>query len=204
MESWKIVWTNLKMDRWTEYNPVSPDSDALAERFPLSGEQKVRLMRLALQESSSNKACPSEDEKSDLLLDILNSRIPIQESEKDQLPQVLVPLCGKLRSLTGKRIGEMLTDPQTPLSLLTRIHDYSKQAAAVTKSEMEKDVFFAVYCGAIASALRHHAQKITQHRLNILQEYLTKLSNETWIPLDIKALFSKTINRCNPNESSTP
>jgi hypothetical protein len=192
------------MDRWTKYNFVSPDSDTLAERFPLSGEQKVRLMKLALQDSSPIQSCPSEDEKSDLLLDILNSRIPIQESEKDRLPQVLIPLCGKLQSLTGKRIGEMLTDPKTPLFLLTKIHDYSKQAAIIAKSELEKDIFFVVYCGAISCALLHHARKITQHPLTVLQEYLTKLSNETWIPPDIKAVFSKTISKCNPNESSTP
>ena len=131
------------------------------KKIKLTPSQKTQLFSLGLREPLPEQDV--DEQKADLLYDILKRPLPNYEHLTDSLPNPLRGLSYKVRSVAGAPLGELIQDPNTDISLVTRIKEYAKQAGTSTSSEIEKGVFLVIYYAAIANALIFHNKKITQH-----------------------------------------
>jgi len=179
-----------------------------SNNFDLTESQKSRLFGLGLESSPCDGSTDTNDQKRDLLYDILSSRLPVEPSVVDSLPRVVKDLCPSLNSVAGDTIGDLLGNPQTEISTIKRIKWYAKESGTSTESETQTDVYLVVYYAAIASALLFHGKKITQHPYEDLQEFFLSFSQEAWVLEEIKDLFRKAQMHCEritdrPEDSNT-
>jgi hypothetical protein len=166
------------------------------ENIDLSPEQRKRLLSLGLSSKVSEAMTDSEEEKSDLLYDILTRTLPIDEMIVDSLPCVLRSLSRKLRSVAGEPLADLLQDPKTDISVVEEIKVYAKESGKSSKSKGESDVFLAVYYAAIASALLFHNKKITQHSFEDLEQFFSSLAKKSWVLQELKILFKRAHEYC--------
>ncbi len=165
-------------------------NDELHE-FDLTEGQKSKLFGLGLEFNPHDRSSDIDEQKKDLLYDILASRLPLDPSIAESLPGVVKDLCPSLNSIAGDTIGNLLQNPHTDISTLKRIKQYAKESGTSAKSEAQTNVYLVVYYAAIASVLTSHRKKITQHSYEDLQEFFLSFSHEAWILEEIKDLFRK-------------
>jgi hypothetical protein len=165
---------------------VAEGTDNLA----LNDGQKTRLLSLAL-EHDNPAAAPNEDEqRDDLLRDILRCALPL-EAPAPSTAVGLGPSYGGLRTVAGPPLGELLRDRATDLVVLKQIKEYAKALGKNAKSEVERDVFLAVYFAAIAAARVFHNEGITEHADEQLVRFLDSFAQATWIPADLAGLLAQ-------------
>jgi len=157
--------------------------------FQLTPDQKTRLLDLGLGQEQTEVPKDSEEEKSDLLYEILKCPLPLDGSVFVTLPLILHDQVAKLNSISGKALWDLLFDSETDLTVLNKIKDYAKREGAKAKSEEESDVFLVIYYASIACALLYHQEKITQHTDENLDYFYSFYINKSWIPPDIVNLF---------------
>lgn len=167
--------------------------------FDLTESQKSRLFGLGLGSSPRDESTNTNDQKTDLLYDILNSRLPVTPSVVDSLPRVVKDLCPSLNSVAGGTIGGLLHNPRTEISTLKRIKLYAKESGTSAESEAQTDAYMVVYYAAIASALLFHDKKITRHAHEDLKEFFMSYSQEVWVLEEIKGLFREAHIHCERN-----
>ena len=163
--------------------------------FDLSHGRKFRLFGLGLAKPR-DKSIDTAGQKTDMLYEILTSRLPVDSSVVDSLPGVVKDLCPSLNSIAGDTIGDLLHNPQTELSALKRVKWYAKESGTSVESEAQADVYLVVYYAAIAAALLFHGKKITQHPYEDLQEFFVSFNQEVWVLDEIKDLFRKAHLHC--------
>ena len=158
------------------------------DNLALNDGQKTRLLSLGL-ERDDPAAAPNEDEqKGDLLRDLLRCALP-WETVTPSTAAGVGPSCGGLRTVAGPPLGELLRDPATDLAVLKRIKEYAKALGKNTKSGIERDVFVAVYFGAIAAARVYHNERVTEHADKKLVRFLHSFAQAAWMPADLAGLF---------------
>lgn len=175
------------------------------DNWALSDGQKTRLLSLAL-ERGDPVAAPDEDEqKGDLLRDILRCALPL-ETPAPGTAAGLRPCSGGLRSMAGPPLGELLRERTTDLVVLQRIKEYAKALGKNTESGIERDVFLAVYLAAIAAALVSHQEHITEHPCEDLIQFFRRYAQMAWMPSDLKSLLAQATERCTrkPETGSAP
>ena len=74
--------------------------------------------------------------------------------------------------------------------------DYGRKLSAGTKSDAEHHTANTIYYVAIAHALVYHDLKITQYSYKDLQQSLSQLSEEDWIPQSLRDFFTKAFEYC--------
>jgi hypothetical protein len=160
------------------------------DNLALNDGQKTRLLSLAL-ERDNPAAAPNEDEqKGDLLRDILRCALP----PETPAPSTAVGLCpsyGGLRTVAGPPIEELLRDRATDLAVLKRIKEYAKALGKNAKSGIERDVFLAVYFAAIAAALAYHGQHITGHLDSDAARFFAYYASAEWMPCNVRELLQR-------------
>ena len=171
--------------------------DKESTTFRLSSEQLARLLGIGSYISEDKDQVDQEQKKAELLRDWLAAKLPIEEAMVESLPTIIRRVCQELQPLAGEPFGNLLQDPETDITTIRRIKDYSKKLAMSARSEAEHDAATAIYFAAIASALVFHDRKITTYSYKSLDESFSKLINETWIAKDISELFSKACKVCN-------
>jgi hypothetical protein len=165
---------------------VSEESDNLA----LTDGQKTRLLSLAL-EHGGPATTPNEDEqKADLLRDILRCALPL-EAPAPSSAVGSIRSCGGLRTVAGPPLGELLCDPATELAVLRRIKEYAKALGQNAQSQTETDVFAAVYFAAIAAARVCHNERVTEHADERLVRFLHTFAQAAWTPADLARLLTQ-------------
>ncbi len=163
---------------------VAEGTDNLA----LSDGQKTRLWSLAL-ERDNPAAAPNEDEqRADLLRDILRCALPL-ETPAPNTPVGLGPSCGGLRTIAGPPLGELLRERTTDTAVLKRIKEYAKALGKSTKSRIERDVFAAIYFAAIAAARLFHNEHVTEHTDERLVRFFYAFAQAVWMPADLAGLL---------------
>jgi hypothetical protein len=175
------------------------------DNWALNDGQKTRLLSLAL-ERDNPAAAPSEDEqKGNLLRDILRCALPL-EAPAPSTDVGLCPPYGGLRAVAGPRLDELLLDRATDLVALKRIKEYAKALGKNAKSGIERDVFLAVYFAAIAAARVSRQECITAHTDEDLTQSLRFYAKVAWMPSNLKDLLVKAAEGCaqKPESSSTP
>ncbi len=167
--------------------------DTVAEEtdnWALNDGQKTRLLSLAL-ERDNPAAAPNEDEqKGDLLRDILRCALPLERPAQSTAVGCH-PSNGGLRTVAGPPLGELLQDRATDLAVLQRIKEYAKALGKNAKSGVERDVFLAVYFAAIAAARVFHNQRITEHADEMLAGFLHLHAQAAWMPADLAGLLAR-------------
>ena len=83
-----------------------------SEKFELTIEQSTHLLRLSL-ESVDVKNKADQKNRTDLLIDMLSSKLPVNPALFESLPEVLKPLSNELDTVSGLPLGKLLLDPQT-------------------------------------------------------------------------------------------
>lgn len=157
--------------------------------FKLSADQKLRLMNLGLNSEIDDTIGDDNAAKAERLYEVLTSSLPVEPDVVDSLPPILRNMSRKMTSVAGQRVSHYLLSPKTQVDVLRKIKDYAKQSGESTDSEIHRDVFLAVYCMAIASALFFHSEKISRHTDEDLKGFFAKYATEQWIPPEMALIF---------------
>lgn len=106
------------------------------------------------------------------------------------------PTLQQFQSVFGPSLGRLLADPETPITVLRRIKEYAKDLGRRAESDTDKEVFLALYFGAIAVALTSHETKITEHSNTDLFQFFSTYASATWVPKDFLRLFCDAARHC--------
>jgi len=112
---------------------------------------------------------------------MLAGKMPVDQAVAETLPQVLAQLCESIRPFTGDSLGALLNTPETDLSVLNKIKNYTKRLSQSVGSEAEHDVTAMIYYGAIAGALVYHDQRITSFSYERLAKAFKSMLESRWI-----------------------
>ena len=170
------------------------------ENQDLTSQQRTRLLKLGLLCDASEAYTDSEEEKADLLYDTLVGTLPVDGTTVASLPPALRSLSGRLHSVAGEPLVELLQNPSTDIPVLEKIKKHAKdcaeQSGTSSKSGAEKDVFLAIYFAAIASALLFHNKKITQHSYKNLRRFFSFYADKNWVLDELRSHFKKAHEYC--------
>jgi hypothetical protein len=164
--------------------------------FGLSPEKIAELLNIGSGIAQSEKEANQNQIKAELLRDRLAETLPLNPSMLKFMPKVLVHMCHKLEVLAGKPIGKLILDPQTDISLVKNIKDYSKNLSESAKTEAENDTSVAIYYAAIANALVYHNLHITKFSFQSLRRSFYSLVSKPWMSADFVNLFKKAKQIC--------
>ena len=162
----------------------------------LTDGQKTRLLHLAIGPPDPGEPRSEDEERGDLLHDILRCSLPLRADSHGGLRDAGAAPSQGLRSVVGPPIGELLLDPKTGIDLLKDIKVYAKARGSQATSEREKDVFLAIYFAAIAAALVSRQERITEHSEGNVAQFLHSLANMVWIPDNLADLFREAMPPC--------
>jgi hypothetical protein len=102
--------------------------------------------------------------------------------------------------LAGEPIRGLLNNPQTPITLIQKLKDYSKSLSETAKTESETDAALVLYYASIAHGILYHDAKITRFSYpNLIQSFIS-LTEKKWIDADCQSLFSRVIEKCNQKD----
>ncbi|MFC1764141.1 hypothetical protein ACFL6U_18965 [Planctomycetota bacterium] len=166
------------------------------KKHRLNAEQSSRLLRLGIDALAESMDEGPDDKRRELLLDVLESKLPVDLSVMEMLPALLQSLSEELTSLSGPRLLDYLVDPHSRPVTLRQIKDYAKSIGKATKSEIENDVAMCIYYAAIGAALAFHGTKITGHSYKSMQSTFTTFQQKSWIPQSIKQLYDQAKTVC--------
>ena len=167
-----------------------------SKRLKLNVEQNTRLLRLGLDSTHKTADQTTEGDRTDLLLDVLASKLPTDPALIETLPTVLRSLSEELQSISGRPLGHLLQSSETKIALIRRIKDFAKDLGAAAKDDIERDVALAVYFAAIANALVYHNVKISQYTYTELEHSFETLSEYDWTPPNLGKLLKKAQKYC--------
>ena len=157
------------------------------DNVDLTDEQKTRLFGLGLEPIRPTNVFDEDEVRGDLLCDILRYRLPVQEHRSHTTHN----RAQGLGSVLGPSVGELLRNPQSEIHELTRIKDHAKALGAKAGSDVEEDVFLAVYFMAIAAAIRSFGKRITNHSTRDLVHFLDSFAKASWVPFDLAKLLQE-------------
>jgi hypothetical protein len=167
--------------------------------WALNDRQKTRLLSLAL-ERDGPAAAPTEDEqKGDLLRNILRCALPLEAPASNA---AACPSSSGPPLVAGPPLGELLRDRTTDIAVLRRIKEYAKALGKNTKSGIARDVFVAVYFAAIAAARLFHNERVTEHTDERLVRFLRAFAQAAWMPADLAGLLAQAAQHRLPDEPS--
>jgi hypothetical protein len=161
------------------------------DRLELNDRQKTRLLSLGLEPDRPVTPPDENEQRGDLLCDILRCPLPAEVPEHDAVPPGAGKPCPAFRTVAGPPLGELLQDPKTDVAALRRVKEYAKSLGSKAGSEVEKDVFLAVYFAAIAGAMVFRGERITEHTDRDLTQFFRCFARIVWVPIPLRGLFAK-------------
>lgn len=164
--------------------------------FGLNREKLVKLWKMGADVPDAPAGPSSEQDRAELLRQQLTESLPLDAGIAGLLPDILAVVCEKLRPFTGCSFGALLLDPETDLTVLETIKVLHKKQAESTSSEARQAVATALYHAAIASALVHHAVRITKLPYASLRQSFEELAQSDWLPEEMKQLFAEAHRTC--------
>jgi hypothetical protein len=165
---------------------MAEDTDSLN----LTDGQKTRLLQIALSPGEADAPANEDELRGDLLCDILREPLPAELPERAaSFADRAAKPCSTFLAIAGPTLRELLLDSKTDVFMLRRIKEYAKTLGTEAESEVEKDVYLAVYFAAIAAASLFHSQQITEHSDTNVDRFLASFARLSWIPSDLAGLF---------------
>jgi hypothetical protein len=166
---------------------MAKDTDSLN----LTDGQKTRLLHLALGPPNHPEPVNEDEERADLLHDILRCSLPLRDGPHEGSRATATASSQGLRSVVGPPIGELLQDPKTSVAVLKEIKQYAKARGSQAASEREKDVFLVLYFGAIAAASAYHGEHITEHADADMARFFAYYASAAWMSGSLRVLFRR-------------
>ncbi len=168
----------------------------------LNDGQKTRLLGLGLEPDRPVPVPDEDEQRGDLLCDLLRRPIPADGLAPRESPSILGQSCPPFRAVAGPPLRELLLDPKTDIAVLRRIKECAKTMGQKAGSEAEKDAFLAVYLAAIAAAGLFHSDRITEHSDADAARFFEFFARRPWMPSDLVDLFRKAIFSCQEAKAS--
>ena len=162
----------------------------------LNAAKLARLWNVGTDTSENDNKADSIQRRSELLRDWLESTLPHDPDLEKLLPVVLMRLFRELKPFTGETFGSLLKDPETDISTIKKIKDFSRKMVESAKSEAEHDAAAVIYYAAIASALVFHDQRITSFSHTKLRDSFAEMIQNTWLTSDLVKLFVEAQKLC--------
>ena len=171
-------------------------SKKTARRLHLNDEQTARLLKLGLNDSDTAACQDLEDQRKELLSDMLCSKLPVDGMLTKILPILIKSLSDELVAVSGFSLRDCLTNPATKPVILRRIKDFAKDSGAAAQTQAQAEVAKIVYFAAVAVALVYHGTRITGHAYQDLLRSFQLCAQQTWIPQDLMEVFAKATVIC--------
>ena len=167
-----------------------------SKKFDLNVEQSANLFRLCLHPDQEGTDKAEEKNRASVLLDVLESKLPVNPALLESLPPVLQALSEELKSVSGLPLGDLLQGSRTKIAVIRRIKDFAKELGNSAKDKIERDVALAVYFAAIADALIFHDARISQYSYEQLAQSFETLSEHDWITPSLEILYREAHKYC--------
>ena len=181
--------------------------DVVAEgtdNLELNDQQKTRLLSFGLEPDRPAGLPDGDEQRGDLLCDILRGPLPMKRPGHNGACADAGGFCRGLRTVAGAPLGELLQNAKTEIAVLRRIKEYAKTRGKGAGSDVEKDVFLALYFAAIAAALVFHDKCVTEHRSRDLSVFLNAFAQARWVPLHISELLRRAVGRTRQADQISP
>lgn len=163
--------------------------DGRSDNMELNDGQKTRLLSLGLEPDRPGARPDGDEERGDLLCDIL--RRPLPADGQGEPAATAVQSYPIFQSVAGPPLRELLLAPETDIAVFRRIKDYAKTMGKKAGTEVEKDAFLAVYLAAIAAAKLFHSDRVTEHSDTDLARFLEFFARQPWMPTILVGLFTE-------------
>jgi hypothetical protein len=98
--------------------------------------------------------------------------------------------------LAGRPLRQVLSGPGSDIGLLRALKECSKTLSCTLDSEVEMALATTIYYAALAAALVHHHEKITQSSYEKLDESFALLIGKKWMVEELVGLFSHAQRIC--------
>ena len=167
--------------------------------YGLKSEKLTELLRIGANEEDDFQD-NIEQSKTNKLWDLLSESIPLDSDGSKPLNPLLKHLCQELLPYSGQSQSELLLNPGTDLTIISKIKNYHKFLSASTDREVEKEVSAAIYYTAIAAAITYYDKNISKHTYTQLAKYFSVLESRKWVIKDIAELLTKAKNICQDME----
>jgi len=167
-----------------------------SEKFDLDVEQSANLLKLCLKADQQPTDETQEKNRASALLDVLESKLPVNPALLESLPPVLRALSEELKSVSGLSLEDLLQDSRTKIAIVRRIKDFAKELGNSAKDKIERDVALAVYFAAIAGALVCHNVRISQYSYEQLAQSFEALTQHDWITPGLATLYEEAREYC--------
>ncbi len=164
--------------------------------YGLTPQQLARLLDVSAHAPESKVVLSEDQTRNALLCEYLSRRL----ATDPPLREVLLHASGRsesqVQSLLDRSLRDALLHPGSDRTLLRVLKDHSKKMFSQITSGQEHVIGTAIYHAAIASALVHHGQRITQYPYEDLERHFAALANKTWMACELKALFLQAVEIC--------
>ena len=164
--------------------------------YGLRFEQMAGLFAMGREEPDPADEKSDTETMASLLQEQLTSTLPEHPLLFDTLVVMMDQQGYDTRPLAGRSLGEVLLSSESDIRLLQGIKDCSKRLSCTLDSRAEAALATTIYFAALASALVHHDQRITQDTYEKLEESFALLVEKRWMPETLVTLFSHAQRIC--------
>ncbi len=154
-------------------------------------ENILHFIRECVGDQPGSPDPPSDAAMKDLLEQYLDTTVIPSPQITEKFPAVFMHIYREINSRKGRSVGDYLLDASTSLLVLKEIKEHHREVAHTSRSQAERQVATAIYFAAIAAALVFRHEKITSYSNNEVGKAIDRLSIESWIPLEIRDLFTR-------------
>ena len=162
----------------------------------LNDEQTARLLKLGLNDSDAAACQGLEDQRKELLSDMLCSKLPVDGMLTKILPILVKSLSDELVAVSGFSLRDCLANSKTKPVILRRIKDHAKDSGNTADTQAQAEVAKIVHFAAIAAALVFHGSRISGHSYQDLRNSFELCVQQAWIPQDLMEIFTKAKDIC--------
>ena len=164
--------------------------------FGLRLDQMQNLFLLGTGEPDPTDEEGDNKAMADLLREQLTCALPEHSLLFDALVMMMEQQGYDTQPLAGRPLGQVLSGPGSDIALLRAIKECSKTLSCTLDSEAEMALATTIYYAALAGALVHHDEKITQNSYDKLDESFALLSEKKWMAQELAELFSQGRRIC--------
>jgi hypothetical protein len=164
--------------------------------FGLKPKKVALLLTLGSSTTNADDIKRSENQKAELLKYRLSKVILPGHEKIEEVSEVTEEIFDILGSLVGDQVGELLFIRSVSVEMLRKIQKYGKHLVRMAKSDMDREVGYAIYYAAISNALVYRHKKITKLTYEELYDAYNSLRKKTWIGEEMQDIFKTACSYC--------
>lgn len=157
--------------------------------FGLDPKKLENLLSIVTEGTDTSSDPNSERRFAELLQQWLQSTFSKDSSLLAPVVNSLKHLKCTADSLANKTVRDTLLDPDSDMTVLETLSDYSERVSSSMKSEAESTIAVIVHFAVQASLLVYHHKTSEDFSYENLSESFGDLLTQKWIPADLKGLF---------------